>query len=106
MLTLSVNQEVARKCYEDSLRSRRKVAYSVSTADVVIDPELDLRLVHLERRPQPVGEIKEVFIEGKKLRIGEDLSLEQEQQLVQVLKNNLSSFAWSVAYMTGIDPEF
>jgi len=106
VLTLSVNQEVARKCYEDSLRSRRKVAYSVSTTEVVIDPKLDPRLVHSERRPQPVGEIKEIFIEGKKLRIEGDLSLEQEQQLLQVLKNNLSSFAWSVADMTGIDPDF
>jgi len=52
-----------------------------------------------------VGEIKEIFIEGKKLKIGGDLNLEQEQQLVQVLKNNLSSFAWSVADMTGIDPD-
>jgi len=106
LLTLSVNQEVARKCYEDSLRSKRKVAYSVSTMEVVVDPELDTRLVHSERRPQPVGEIKEVLIEGKKLRIGGDLSLEQEQQLVQVLKKNLSSFAWSVADMIGIDPDF
>ncbi|XP_027910365.1 uncharacterized protein LOC114169424 [Vigna unguiculata] len=106
VLTLSVNQEVARKCYEDSLRSRRKVAYSVSTTEVVIDPELDPRLVHPERRPQPVGEVKEVLIEGKKLRIGGDLSLEQEQELIQVLKKNLSSFAWSVADVTGIDPDF
>jgi len=51
VLTLSVNQEVARKCYEDSLRLRRKVAYSVSTTEVVIDPELDPRLIHSERRP-------------------------------------------------------
>ena len=34
------------------------------------------------------------------------MNLEQEQQLVQVLKNNLSSFAWSVADMTRIDPDF
>ena len=79
VLTLSVNQEVAHKCYEDSLRSRRKVAYSVSTTKVVIDLELDPRLIHSERRPQHVGEIKEVLVEGKKLRIGGDLSLEQEQ---------------------------
>jgi len=58
LITLSVNQEVARKCYEDSLRTRRKVAYSVSTTEVVVDLELDPRLVHSERRPQPVGEIK------------------------------------------------
>ena len=58
VVTLSVNQEVARKCYEDSLRTRRKVAYSVSTTEVVVDLELDPRLVHSERRPQPVGEIK------------------------------------------------
>ncbi|XP_027902747.1 uncharacterized protein LOC114162932 [Vigna unguiculata] len=93
VLTLSVNQEVARKCYEDSLRLRRKVAYSVSTTEVVIDLELDPRLVHPERRPQPVGEVKKVLIQGKKLRIGGDLSLEQEQQLIQVLEKNLSSFA-------------
>jgi len=106
VLTLAVNQETARKCYEDSLRLRRKVAYSVSTTEVVPDPELDPRLVHPERRPQPVGEVKEVLIEGKKLRIGGDLSLEQEQQLIQVLKKNLSSFAWSVTDMSGINPDF
>jgi len=106
VLTLAVNQETARKCYEDSLRLRRKVAYSVSTAGVVLDPELDPRLVHPERRPQPVGEVKEVLIDGKKLRIGGDLSQEQEQQLIQVLKRNLSSFAWSVTDMSGIDPDF
>jgi len=76
IVTLSVNQEVARKCYEDSLRTRRKVAYSVSTAETVVHSELDPRLVHSERRPQPMGEVKEIFIDGKKLKIGGDLDLE------------------------------
>jgi len=71
-----------------------------------IDTELDPKIVHPERRPQPVGEIKEVVLNGRKLKIGGDLSSDIEAQIFHVLQANLSSFAWTTTNMVGIDPDF
>jgi len=46
VVTMSINQETVRKCYEDSLRTRQKDAYCVASSKVSVDTELDPRIVH------------------------------------------------------------
>jgi len=75
-------------------------------AKASVDIELDPRVVHPERRPQPVGEVKKVVLNGRKLKIGGGLSSDLEAQILQVLQANLSSFAWTTTTMVGIDPNF
>jgi len=87
---MSVNQEVAKKCYEDSLRIRQKDTYCVISNKGPVDAKLDHRMVHPERRPQLV---EEVSVDGKKIKIGGALSIAVEAQILQILQENLSSFA-------------
>jgi len=103
---MSINQEMARKCYEDSRKTRRQITYYVAASKTSIDTELDPRLVHSEKRPQPVGEVKEVIIGGKKFKVGGNLSSTMEAQIIQVFQANLSSFAWTTTNMVGINPDF
>jgi len=53
----------------------------VTTTGAPVESEMDPRLVHPERRHRPVGEVKEILIEGRKLKIGGDLKLDQEQRI-------------------------
>ena len=68
IVTMAVNQEMAHKCYEDSLKVRWKVEYCVTTTGTPVESELDPRLVHSERRTQPVGEVNEILIDGRNSR--------------------------------------
>ena len=51
-----------------------------------IDTKLDPIIVHLKQRPQPVGEVKEVVLNGRKLKIGGDLSSDIEAQIYKSCK--------------------
>jgi len=60
-------------------------------------------------RLQPEGGFKSIqFGEGpeKTIKIGSNLSAENEAKLVQLLQQNKDLFAWTAADMPGIDPEF
>nr|KYP33112.1 Transposon Ty3-I Gag-Pol polyprotein [Cajanus cajan] len=101
-----VDQDVARKCYEDSLRARRHL-YVTQVDRGVQSIELDPRVNHFDTRPAPAEDVKEVtLVEGKIVKIGVSLNKEDEEGLVTVLKSNISAFAWSVGDMPGIDPDF
>nr|KYP43716.1 Retrovirus-related Pol polyprotein from transposon 17.6 [Cajanus cajan] len=103
---LCVDQEVARKCYEDSLRARRHL-YVTQVDWGVQSIELDLRVSHFDTRPAPAEDVKEVTLaEGRTVKIGVSLTKEDEEGLVTVLKSNISAFAWSANDMPGINPDF
>nr|KYP52865.1 hypothetical protein KK1_025251 [Cajanus cajan] len=57
--TLRVDQEVARKCYGDSLKARRRL-YTAQVEQEVHSIDLDPRVSHFDRRPAPAEDIKEV----------------------------------------------
>ncbi|XP_020207422.1 uncharacterized protein LOC109792422 [Cajanus cajan] len=98
--------EVARKCYEDSLRVRRHL-YVTQVDRGIQSIELDSRMIHFDSRPAPVEDVKEVSLaEGKTVKIGVSLAKGDEEGLVTVLKSNISAFAWSASDMPGIDPDF
>ncbi|XP_020225380.1 uncharacterized protein LOC109807270 [Cajanus cajan] len=103
---LCVDQEVARKCYEDSLRARRHL-YVTQVDRGIQSIELDPRITHFDSRPVPVEDVKEVTLaEGKIVKMGVSLAKEDEEGLLTMLKNNVSAFAWSTGDMLGIDPDF
>nr|KYP49416.1 Retrovirus-related Pol polyprotein from transposon 297 family [Cajanus cajan] len=45
-------------------------------------------------------------MEGKKVKIGTSLSPEDVEKLIEVLKVNISAFAWHAKDMPGVDPDF
>ena len=111
VVTMRVDQEVARKCYENSLRTRRgmySLAQSTASSppDAYDDTELDPRARPDHYGPQPIGELKEFEVApGRKLRIGVNLDARTEEELCKVLRENLISFAWSAKDMPGINPD-
>ncbi|XP_020204927.1 uncharacterized protein K02A2.6-like [Cajanus cajan] len=103
---LRVDQEVARKCYGDSLKARRRL-YTAQVEQEVHSIDLDPRISHFDRRPAPVEDVKEVAMaEGKKVKIGTSLSQEDAARLIEVLKANMTAFAWHAKDISGVDPDF
>nr|KYP68807.1 Retrovirus-related Pol polyprotein from transposon 17.6 [Cajanus cajan] len=103
---LRVDQEVARKCYGDSLKARRRL-YTAQVEKEVHSVDLDPRVSHFDRRPAPAEDIKKVTVaEGKKVKVSTSLSQEDAGKLIEVLKANMSAFAWHVKDMSGVDPDF
>jgi len=103
---MKVDQETARKCYEKSLRTRRDT-YNI----VQVPSSIDRSESELDPRPptdqgsQPIDELKEIeILSGKKIRIRVDLDQTTETAIRQVLRANMSSFAWSARDMPEIDP--
>lgn len=107
VVTMKVDQEVARKCYENSMRTRRST-YSIAQVPTPISEEepteLDPRMLEDLCGPKPVGELRIVEIgRGKTVQIRVDLDCRTESELHQVLRANLASFAWTAKDMSGID---
>ncbi|XP_057452750.1 uncharacterized protein LOC130744596 [Lotus japonicus] len=105
---LRVDQEAARACYAQSLELYGKKAAKEAHRVTKIFPHenfnLDPRDDSKELRPQPAEETKSVYLSGRALKIGSTLSKEQEDRLVELLKNNLDLFAWTIKDVPGIDP--
>jgi len=57
-----------------------------------------------ERRPNPIEEVLEREIGGKKLKLGRSLGQETQDQIVEVIARHMDAFAWSASDMPGIDP--
>ncbi|RDX87783.1 hypothetical protein CR513_30703, partial [Mucuna pruriens] len=96
----------ARRCYEDSLR----IELASKEAEVnVLDIDLDPRYFSEEKRPHPVGDLKEVQIgmsADQKTNIGTMLGEKEESQLISTLRRNADIFAWTARDMPRIDPGF
>jgi len=108
IVTMEVDQEIARKCYENSLRTRRTYALAQTTPvnDETGQAELDPRSAEERRGPKPVGDLKEVEISsGRRVKIGSGMDPKIEVDLCQVLRSNLASFTWTARDMPGINPD-
>ena len=103
---ISVNQEIASKCYQESLRSMKglyELTKQYEVHFVKLDPWRDFIDWHLT----PVKEVKEVeIVEGKKVNINTILSPLLEDNMLKVLMRNLNTFEWSSSDMPRIDPDF
>jgi len=104
--TLRIDQTVARKCYENSLKVRRSMyVLSLYGSQEKSFPNFDPRVGVEDKRPQPVGEVEEVSLgDDKKVKIGGGLGTSVRAELIGVLQKNSSSFAWCARDMVGIDP--
>ena len=99
-----MKQREARKCYEASLKGRRRCMYVEGGGRTGEDVELDPRVCCEEGRPQLAEEAKMVEIrEGCSIKIGCKLKPKLEKKIVQCLKENMEAFSWSVADMPGIN---
>ncbi|RDX58414.1 hypothetical protein CR513_62271, partial [Mucuna pruriens] len=98
--------QVARKCYEDSLRIERLPSPRIMN---VLDLDLDPRSQFVKEGPLPAEELKEVKLGSdpeQTTKIGTTMSAQEEEVLVAVLKSNYDVFAWSTQDMPGVDPNF
>ncbi|XP_057443797.1 uncharacterized protein LOC130735944 [Lotus japonicus] len=106
---LRVDQEAARECYAQSLALYGKKAAKESHRITEISPHEDFNLDPCddseELRPQPAEDTKSIQVAGRALKIGSTLSIEQEDRLIELLKNNLDLFAWTIKDVPGIDPK-
>ena len=104
MITIKVDQKMARKCYESSLKNRRGT-YTVTTQPKESEgiAETD---VSNERWFGSTGEVQERKIKGKKFKNDTTLGKELEDKIADVIAVNLNVFAWSSVDMFVIDPDF
>ena len=99
IITIKFDQKAAKKCYENSLKTKRGVC------SVTSQPQRREGVTRAEMarewRPEPAGEVLEREIEGKK-----SLGQETQDQIAEVITRHLDAFAWSASDMPGIDPDF
>ncbi|KAK3035116.1 hypothetical protein RJ639_032618 [Escallonia herrerae] len=93
------DQTTAPQCYVTSCRSKNKEALIIE----------DLREDTKMQRGEPVEDLMsiEVYLgeENKMVRIGSNLKEDTKLELVNLLRSYADIFAWTSAYMPGIDPE-
>ena len=156
VIVIKSDQEEARKCYENSLKTKRGVVMVIERPPVSDSPmeseplegatpikdartegryhdaspteeeseeampnaseratpmeedsmnESRLENVQSEQ-PQPVGNVVEGQIGGKVFKLGRFLSQEEREEVAAVISRHLDAFAWTVADMPGINPDF
>jgi len=57
-------------------------------------------------QPRPVDNVVEKQLGGKVFKLGRFLSQEEREEIAGVILRHLDAFAWTAAYMPGIDPDF
>lgn len=70
--------------------------------DPFLDPRDDLR----EKLAHTAEVVKDLQVAGRVLKVGTNLSRDQEARLSQLLKDNLDLFAWTIKDVPRIDPSF
>jgi len=104
VIVIKPHQKVARKCYENNLKSKRGVRTIITQAHV---PDETTRAeIISEGQPEPTGEVQEREIKGKRFKLGSSLGQEMKDQIVEVIARHLNAFAWTVADMPDIDSDF
>jgi len=103
MITIKVDQKMAQKCYESSLKNCRTYTVAIQHRELGWIVEAD---INNERQPGTTEETREKVIKGKKFKLGTSLCKEVEDKKTNVILENMSTFAWSFVDMSGIDPNF
>ncbi|XP_068504031.1 uncharacterized protein [Phaseolus vulgaris] len=104
VITIKSHQKKAKKCYENSLKTKRGVF--VVTTQPPREEGITRAEIAREKRPEPVEDVVEREIGGKRFKLGKSLSQESQDQVVEVIARHLNAFAWSASDMLGIDPNF
>lgn len=104
---IRVYQIVARKCYEGSLKNKKRCLHVEKRLGNWDEVKLDPRVDYEEERPRPVEKIKTIMLdEGMMLKVGRKMEPELEEEVKGCLKQNMGAFAWFAKDLTGIDPDF
>jgi len=104
---IKVYQRSARKCYEGSLKNKKRCWQLERVERSGEEVELDPRVDYEGERSQPVEETKSIELaEGRLVRISSQMDVNRERKLIDCLKENVGAFAWSVQDMRRIDPDF
>ena len=104
VITIASDKGEAKKCYENSLKTKGGI-FSVT----FIPPRehgVTREEIIRENRPEPAGGVVEREIRGKMFKLGQSLNRESRNQIFEVIARHLDAFAWSVADMPCIDPDF
>jgi len=104
IITIKSNQKAEKKCYENSLKTKR------GACSITSHPQKGEGVAHAEmareRRPEPAGEVLKREIGGKKCKPDKSLDQETQDQIVEVIARHLDAFAWSASDMPRINPDF
>jgi len=103
VITIASDQEEAKRCYENSLKTKGKI-FSVTSRPPTEDGVTREEIVR-ENRPEPAGGVVEREIGGKMFKLGQSLSRESRDQISEVIARHLDAFAWTAADMPDIDPD-
>ena len=104
MITIKSDQKEAKKCYENSLKTKRGVF--VTTTQPPRKEGVTRAEIARERRPELAEDVLERKIGGKMFKHGKSLGQETQDQVAKVIARHLDTFVWSSSDMPGIDPDF
>ena len=104
MITIKSDQKEAKKCYENSLKTKKGVF--VVTTQPLREEAVTQAEIARERLPEPAEEVSEKEIGGKRFKLGKSLGQETRDQIAEVIPQHLDAFAWSASNMLDIDPDF
>jgi len=112
VIVIKSDQQEAKRCYENSLKTKRGVFMVVERPHMEEAPMeedcVGMRRAEnaRERRPEPAENVVERQIGGKTFKLAESLDQEEQNQVAEVISRHLDAFAWSASDMLGIDPNF
>ena len=104
VITIKSDQKEAKKCYENSLKTKRGVF--VVTTQPQREEGVTRAEIARERQPELAKDMLKREISGKKFRLGKSLGQETQDQIAEVIARHLDAFEWSASDMPGIDPDF
>ena len=104
MISIKSDQKEAKKCYENSLKTKKGVF--VVTTQPLREEAVTQAEIARERLPEPAEEVSEKEIGGKRFKLGKSLGQETRDQIAEVIPQHLDAFAWSASNMLDIDPDF
>jgi len=109
VITIKSNQKEVKRCYENSLKTKRGVFLVTTRApseEGVAPAKIACAEIVRERRPEPAGEVLEREIGDRVFKLYKSLGQAAHDQIAEVIARHLDAFAWSASDMPGIDPDF
>lgn len=106
--TIKDDQRLARKCYKDNLKLKKKILQE----HPVIENTLKINLLDLDHcgdptdnNLTPIGEVEKVQVDIENFQVTQmGLCQEEEEKMVKMLRYNADFFAWRPSDLPEIDP--
>jgi len=101
VITIKSDQTEAKKCYENSLKSKRGV-FALTTQPPKEEGVIRAKIAR-ERRSKPAEDVLEREISRKMFKLGKSLGQKTQDQITKVIARHLDALAWSASDMPDID---